>query len=198
LKKKTLVMLFFLVLVSVVSMSNTAGAYTTFNGHKMSSGIGNYGKNTKFYWVDSSVSTYSTKIANAFDRWIYSTKYAGITTPTSYRDTTVKSASTIDFYGVSNLSELGTDVIGVTNFFVNQTKVIPSTQNWYWAKIRLAKNLMSSYPQYQQTTISHEIGHAFGLDHVNNQLMDSSVTDAYNLGIQYPRKDEYSGINYLY
>lgn len=41
-----------------------AHAYTTYNGHKMSSGIGNYGKSTKYYWVDSSASTYSTKIAN--------------------------------------------------------------------------------------------------------------------------------------
>lgn len=106
------------ILVFLIPVS--ANAYNTFKGHKMSSGIGNYGKSTKFYWVDSSASTYSTKIANSFDRWIYSSKYAGILTPISYRKTTTKSASTIDFYRVNSLS--GTNVIGRTTFFVNQKK----------------------------------------------------------------------------
>lgn len=86
-----------------------AKAYTTYKGHKMSSGIGNYGKSTKFYWVDSSASTYSTKIANAFDRWTYSTKYAGITTPISYRKTSNKSASTVDIYKVKSI---GIGIVG--------------------------------------------------------------------------------------
>ncbi|WP_373458999.1 matrixin family metalloprotease [Peribacillus sp. V2I11] len=127
---------------------------------------------------------------------MYSTKYAGITTPASYRKTTNKSASTIDFYRVNSLS--GTNVIGKTIFYVNQTNVNVSAQDWYWSKIQLSKSLMTSLPKYQQATISHEIGHAFGLNHTNNQLMDATISDAYSLGIQYPRKDEYNGINYLY
>ncbi|PGZ93370.1 hypothetical protein [Bacillus sp. AFS029533] len=172
-----------------------AKAYTTFNGHKMSSGIGNYGNSTKFYWVDSSANTYSTKIANSFDRWIYSTKYAGITTPISYRKTTSKSASTVDIYKVKSI---GTGIVGQTMFFVNQTKVNPSVQNWYWSKIELSESLLSKFPQYQQVTISHEIGHAFGLSHAAKQLMDPGADLAYSIGIEFPRKDEFNGINYLY
>ncbi|MFF2457196.1 matrixin family metalloprotease [Peribacillus simplex] len=184
------------ILVFLIPVS--ANAYNTFKGHKMTSGIGNHGKSTKFYCVDSSASTYSTKIANSFDRWIYSSEYAGILTPTSYKKTTTKSASTIDHYRVNSLSNLGKGVAGVTYFYVNQTKVLPQNQNWYWSKIQLAKDVLTSYPKYQQVTISHEIGHAFGLAHTNNQLMHPNVNAAYDLGIQYPRKDEYNGINYLY
>ncbi|MEH7455386.1 reprolysin-like metallopeptidase [Gottfriedia acidiceleris] len=170
-------------------------AYTTFKGHKMSSGIGNYGKSTKFYWVDSSANTYSTKIATAFERWTYSTKYTGITTPISYRKTTNKSASTVDIYKVKSI---GIGIVGQTMFLVNQTYVNPSIQNWYWSKIELSESLLSKFPQYQQVTISHEIGHAFGLNHTAKELMDPGADLAYSIGIQFPRKDEFNGINYLY
>ncbi|TRZ35952.1 hypothetical protein CEQ21_10040 [Niallia circulans] len=173
---------------------NNTNAYSTYNGHKMSSGIGNYGKSKKYFWVDSSASTYSTKINNAFDRWIDSTKYAGILTPTSYRKTTSKSASTIDFYAISSIAN---GVMGRARFMVNSTNVNANAQNWYWTRIEFSKSLMnnSSYSKYQQSVISHEIGHAFGLNHTNNQLMDSLVNEAPR---QYPYKDEYNGINYLY
>ncbi|MFE4813200.1 zinc-dependent metalloprotease family protein [Peribacillus simplex] len=187
-------LLFSIILVFLIPAS--ANAYTTFSGHKMSSGIGNYGKSTKFYYVDSSASGLTTKINNAFDRWIYSSKYAGILTPTSYRKTTVKSSSTIDIYQVTSFKEAG--VYGKNYSYVNSTNINPQKQNWYWSKIEISKQMINNYPQYLQTTISHEIGHAFGLNHTSKQLMDAGVNKAYDLGIQYPRKDEYNGINYLY
>ena len=67
-------------------------AYNTW-GYTLNGGVGNYGYNTRHYWVDTSASSYSTMIGNAVSSWVHTTSRLGITTPISIASTSTKSSS---------------------------------------------------------------------------------------------------------
>ncbi|WP_129688221.1 hypothetical protein [Gottfriedia acidiceleris] len=71
----------------------TSYAYNTY-GHKLVNGVGHYGQNRQYYFLDSSLGSEKQKFKDAMNKWIYGT----ITTPISFRETTTQSSSVIDVY----------------------------------------------------------------------------------------------------
>ncbi|MGN1384806.1 MAG: hypothetical protein ACI4XD_05940 [Clostridia bacterium] len=96
--------------------------------------------------------------------WVYSNG-TGRYTPISFRQTSVQSNSIIDFYKGSYYS-YATGYIGETKFYINSNEVSPKSVNWYWCKIELNSPVFDTLTDFNKTgTVSHEIGHAFGLAH---------------------------------
>lgn len=75
---------FFMFMCSV----STVYAYNTYNQHKLTYGVGNYGKDTQHYFITSSASGYASYINTAMSEWVNTTSSMGVTTPISYTKTT--------------------------------------------------------------------------------------------------------------
>jgi hypothetical protein len=180
-----------LLAVGLTAGAQTASAYATFGGHKLTYGVGNYGASDQHYWIDSSASAYAGTADTAMDNWIYTTSYWGITTPISYTRTTAKSSSRMDHYKVSTVN----DWWGLTQMYNGSTSVNPSSTNWVWAKVLLDGDF-ANCPN-KKGVIAHEQGHAMGLAHVSSgtSLMRWDIA---GLSINRAQPDDLNGINYLY
>lgn len=55
-------------------------AYNTYNQHKLTYGVGNYGKDTQHYFITSSASGYASYINTAMSEWVNTTSSMGVTT----------------------------------------------------------------------------------------------------------------------
>lgn len=69
-------------LMLIVTSGMPVLAYNAF-GYTLNGGVGNYGYNTRNYWVDSSASNYTMMIDTAVSTWVHTTSRLGITTPIS-------------------------------------------------------------------------------------------------------------------
>lgn len=177
----------------------------TFNDKKLSGGVGNYGNNDRYYWIDSNFSgNYTTRVQNAFKHWVFTSTNPGVTTPISIVQTTQKSASTFDIYKKS----LSGNTTGITKFYSDSSSVNdPSSQNWTWVKIQIDQAETSSYGNMQKTgLVAHEIGHAMGLSHQPNNQYDSLMYN-YDNGRKFsengdfrnrPSKRDCNNINHIY
>lgn len=67
---------FFMFMCSV----STVYAYNTYNQHKLTYGVGNYGKDTQHYFITSSASGYASYINTAMSEWVNTTSSMGVTT----------------------------------------------------------------------------------------------------------------------
>lgn len=52
----------------------------TYNQHKLTYGVGNYGKDTQHYFITSSASGYASYINTAMSEWVNTTSSMGVTT----------------------------------------------------------------------------------------------------------------------
>lgn len=77
--KKFIVALCFSFFMFMCSVS-TVYAYNTYNQHKLTYGVGNYGKDTQHYFITSSASSYASYINTAMSEWINTTSSMGVTT----------------------------------------------------------------------------------------------------------------------
>lgn len=59
---------------------STVYAYNTYNQHKLTYGVGNYGKDTQHYFITSSASSYASYINTAMSEWVNTTSSKGVTT----------------------------------------------------------------------------------------------------------------------
>lgn len=59
---------------------STVYAYNTYNQHKLTYGVGNYGKDTQHYFITSSASSYASYINTAMSEWVNTTSSMGVTT----------------------------------------------------------------------------------------------------------------------
>ena len=101
--KKFIVALCFSFFMFMCSVS-TVYAYNTYNQHKLTYGVGNYGKDTQHYFITSSASGYASYINTAMSEWVNTTSSMGVTTPISYTKTTTQSSSRMDIYQVSTVN----------------------------------------------------------------------------------------------
>lgn len=77
--KKFIVALCFSFFMFMCSVS-TVYAYNTYNQHKLTYGVGNYGKDTQHYFITSSASSYASYINTAMSEWVNTTSSMGVTT----------------------------------------------------------------------------------------------------------------------
>ncbi len=170
-------------------------AFNTFNQHKLTYGVGNYGKDTQHYFITSSASDYTSYIDTAMSEWVNTTSSMGVTTPISYTRTTTQSSSRMDIYQVSTINEWW----GLTTLYNGSTEVDPYSSDWVWGKIQLASDFSDLSENKRLAVIAHEMGHVMGLAHSNvyNVLMKADI--AYNSSTtSRAQVNDLSGINYLY
>ena len=205
--KKALLLssVFLIVLPILITAAPKASAYNTWYGGKMIGGIGQSGNNTRYYWFNTSNfnSTWQNRIDDAMYAWCHTgTQGCGVYTSAWFYRTTTQSYSVIDFHS----STLPNNVCGITTFYVgtgsSSVQVYPasSAQNWTWAKIRLATTFCDSgvlTSTQKIAMVEHEIGHAFGLGHVNNTAC-LMYPKANICTANKPTSDECYGINSLY
>lgn len=179
------------------TITSKSYAYDTFNDHVLTGGVGNYGANKRYYWLDGSTFSEGNLINTAMDEWIYSTGRTGVTTPISFRSTTTKSSSVIDFYKGSYYDEVF-GILAVTWHYRYDRSVDEYYENWGWTEIWInSPSYDREYAEGRKATIAHEIGHALGLAHVSSvySLMYSTLKGAQ---ANTATADEMHGINYLY
>lgn len=188
--------------------SFNAFAYNTW-GYTLNGGVGNYGYNTRHYWVDSSASSYSTMISNAVSSWVNTTSRLGITTPISIASTSTKSSSYFDIYYLSMPGSSNT--VAGTYFYVKNVGCInpnleAPNQNYSWTEIHLNSSVFPNLTgntyltadQKRQGTVAHEFGHAMGLAHSNNNMYVIMCQLASGRRVYLPMTDDANGINSLY
>ena len=153
--KKFIVALCFSFFMFMCSVS-TVYAYNTYNQHKLTYGVGNYGKDTQHYFITSSASGYASYINTAMSEWVNTTSSMGVTTPISYTKTTTQSSSRMDIYQVSTVNEWW----GLTTMYNGSTEVDPFSSNWAWGKIQLDADFSDLSENKRLAVIAHEMGHA--------------------------------------
>ena len=186
---------------SVFAVSETCShGKRTFNDHKLTGGVGEYGSFRRYYWVDSSVpSSFNTAISDAVNKWVNTTSSPGVTTSISIRKTSVKKDSSFDLYG----TVLGGTKTGLTEFWVFDDKETdPSSKNWGWNKIYIDK-INTQNPNIYTTTVksglvAHEFGHAMGLSHQPSHPTDSIMYNYDNRKQKTPAKIDCQNINHIY
>lgn len=196
-KRKKLIINFIMTIVLISIPSMKVFAFETFNSHKQIGGVGDYGNNTKYYYVTSSASNYSTAVDNAMYDWVHTTSRLGITTPISYRRTYTQSSSVMDVYAGYYNAVPYNSFYAWAEQIVSGNVVGPKTSNWNWTKIKINNNNSSGLTSSEKKgAVAHEMGHCFGLAH--NLLASTLMYKYYDFSILSSQPDECNGINYLY
>lgn len=169
--------------------TKSVNADTLFLGAKLQRGVSNM-----YYYVASSAYGYTTQINNAVNNWI-DTGYGW--NPIYMYPVSSNYATDIDFYAVY---ELGTGLLGRTAMYdINEYEVNCETTNWFFARIYLSTSLLDSYISSQkQGTIAHEIGHAFGLAHQNNNTHSIMCQKGHHRAVYLVDSTSHNAINTLY
>lgn len=175
-----------LTLVLVFSFSVNLFAYTLLP-YELNGGVGNWGYDKRYYWIDSSASGISGTINDAYNSWIDTSDI--LSTPISWRVTTTKSSGTVEFYTYSDSDGAN----GYTNFWRYSDPVSPFVQNWGWCQVYYNNNYNAG-----QATIAHEIGHTMGLDENNSNQYTIMCQEAYGRRVSTPQYDDLAGINAKY
>lgn len=187
------------------------------NGHKLTGGVGSYGNNKRYYYVDSSCTGgMSDYINTAWQEWTYTTSSinpVGIETSISVKNTTTKSQSSFDFY-YTYIYPSEYMIYAKTYFYVSNTlattdngMLIEAVQmpcvDWTWTEIKInsasygdlaSSNMYGINPR--KGTVAHEIGHAMGLWHVGDK--DKLMSVGGSELVDKCTADELNGINELY
>ncbi len=144
--------------------------YHTFGDKTMNYGVGEYGSNRRYYWIDSSFSSsYVSEIQNAVSEWIYTTDAVGVTTSISLRETTDRSSA---YFEIVRNDSLGAGVLGRTTFYLYSEEVPLASNgslsdNYGWTRISLSPDNLGFDSTRIKSTASHELGHGMGLSHQN-------------------------------
>lgn len=172
--------------------------FSTYNDHILNGGVGQYGNARRYFWINPEISAeYKGYIRSAFDSWIYTTNNPPYyTTSISWRETSTKSDGTIEFHWFAFNNGR---TFGATTFKLYDNNVNAYGQNWGWAYIQLDPNFMDARLSAwrKQGVAAHEIGHAFGCAHCDNQnrLMWPHGNDR---NVNTPVIYELQTINHLY
>ena len=98
--KICVVMIAITIYLNYEGKSNTLAAddYSsyTYGGLKNINGVGDYGRSTKYYYIDNSALGMEKEIKAAMNDWVNTTESKGVTTPICYSRTYQKSNSLID------------------------------------------------------------------------------------------------------
>lgn len=198
-KKFKNAMLVILIIATFLLVDNgicvCAKDYYTFNNHKMTGGVGQYGKNRRYYYVLSSADGYKGKISTAMDEWVY-TSY---TTSLSFRKTSDRKNSVVDVMATSKKGNHSSGVLAWTEFYKHGgASVNPDKSNWKYSYVKIYKPNFKGKGVNQKGTIAHEFGHCFGLAHNNSKSKSIMCQTAYGRSVSKAQKCDLKGINHLY
>lgn len=185
----------FPVTASASASANKIGDYV------LNGGVGNWGYSTRNFYITPSASSYASIIQDAMDSWIYTTSRLGVSTSISWSRTYTQSSSYMDFYYGQYFSS---DFLAGTTFWLYQTQIDPSAQNWGWGKIQLNQsstsiggyNNLSAYNK--QGTAAHEIGHVFGLADTNTITSSIMCQLGYGRSVKEPQVCDLVPIQEMY
>lgn len=205
--------LFAILIVMIIGITTNVSAVIeecahnrrTFNDKKLVSGVGNYGANSRYYWVDTNFHTnMKNRISYAVDFWVNTSSNPGVTTPISIVKTTDRTAATFEIRRKS----LCGGTTGLTEFYSYSTKVAdPSAKNQTWniCYIDGVKVTDLDYSNAQKTgLVAHELGHAMGLSHQPTRKSDSIMYNydsrcfADGSARNRPAKRDCNNINHIY
>lgn len=213
--KRRKIILFTVLFLSLVIFNKfPVLAYNTF-GYKLNGGVGDYGVNSRYYYVTSGAANLDSMIGAAVNNWVNTTSSTGVKTPISIKKTTSQSASVFDVYYDAGQFPNDENTIGVTQVFLYGTNVQSPqyagapTQDWGYSKIYLNPNAFAAIAagdvntngqttyQVELGTITHEFGHAMGLAHYSNPYVIMCQMSSGRKVFQ-PSADDCHGINSLY
>lgn len=190
-KSKIFIVTLLFMTMFLIMFSTNVEAYDVFGG-RFSRGVGN-----TCYYVDSTASGYTTQINASANNWVvtghgYNPIYMTAVSSTK--------GSHIDLYGRNNEfwpGEFG--ILGETMFYTSSSvRMYDITTNWFYAEIHLNLDTLATIEYNQrQGTITHEMGHAFGLKH----SMDTNCIMCqygYGRNVYLVDADSHNGINFLY
>lgn len=185
--------------------SSSEGYYHTFGDKVMNYGVGQYGKNNRYYWISGLDGIMEQCAKSAVEDWVYTTGAGtpGVYTSISIRRTQTQSQAMFEIVKNNNL---GTGILGRTEFYVNSTKIPLNssgalTKNYGWARCQINVAYMSnsdvSY-SHRTGTIAHELGHAMGLSHQNCRQTSIMCQSGYGRTALRADARDLRAINHLY
>lgn len=187
------------------SIVYAADYYTRNNHHMTGYGVGNYGKNTQKYFVVNSKHNHQTVIDNAMSEWINTTSRLNYTTPISFKKTTNRANSVIDFMNTGTTKDNdghmhSAGVLAWTEYYiVGGKQVSADKQNWKYCYVKLyCSNYDDLSANGRKGTAAHEIGHCFGLAHNNGNKKSIMCQTREGRSVSSAQKCDLKGINYLY
>ncbi|TCS96765.1 matrixin family metalloprotease [Hazenella coriacea] len=170
-------------------------AYNTFNQHKLKGGVGAYGKDTQYYYIDSTAGSQEERINWSFNS-CHTTSRLGITTPISFRRQAGLSSPVIDIY---QYNDLPSNYLAYTEMkLIGSGTIDPYKQNWDYGRIVLNTPGYSTLSDFNRRgTIGHEIGHAMGLAHTTASTFIMTQLGS-GRTVNQPMGNDLAGINFLY
>ncbi len=177
--------------------------YHTFSDYHMGYGVGQYGKNTRYYYAKGFDSAHMKYIANAVSEWVYtSSGYPYVKTSISIKKTTTKSKA---MFEIVNTNTLPYNVLGQTKFFLyqNEISLVNGTlpKNYGWSRCLISVEAFERFNKNadnRKATIAHELGHAMGLSHQNNRKASIMCQTAYGRTATRADATDCKTINHIY
>ena len=175
-----------LAVILTFSLSVNTSAYQL-HKYELNGGVGNWGYSKRYYWIDSSASSITNIIDNAYSTWINTDNI--LRTPISWRKTSTKANGTVEFYTYNENDKSN----GYTNFWRYENSIDPDKSNWGWCMVYYNNRYKAG-----QATIAHEIGHTMGLDENNSNPRTIMCQAAHDREVSRPQRDDLAGINKKY
>lgn len=192
-KTKKMIAVSILAILFVLLMSTKASAYVLIGG-RFTRGVGN-----TCYYVDSTASSYTSRINAAANNWVHTEHGAN---PIYMTAVSSSHGTHIDLYGKYDSFWGNTGrILGETKMFNSAAQDITSQTaytNWVYAEIYLNRNLLNTSTDNTQGTIAHEMGHCFGLNENNGNIYSIMCQTGAGRAVYQVGADDNNGINAIY
>lgn len=163
----------------------------------LNGGVGNWGSNPRYYYIDSTAQNNRTSIVNAMDEWVNTSSILSTSIP--WLETTNKANSTLDIYRKNYFSTKSGTLAETIFYTFSNSKVQPDKKNWDWCKIHFdTENYGSLSAKNRRGTAAHEIGHVMGLAHEKDKTNRIMCQLGSGRTVSRASKNELKGINTLY